>query len=83
MPSRGILFLVVGPSGAGKDGHRWCAQRGRGRESAAEIAERLGRASALTAAGNDVRRIDNSATIAEGVAALVAAMRATPAPGSA
>jgi hypothetical protein len=52
-------------------------------QPARESAEGLDRRSALTAAGNDVRRIDTSATIAEGVAALVAALRPTPAAGSA
>jgi ribose 1,5-bisphosphokinase len=55
----------------------------RGREDAAAIAERLDRAAALTVGGKDVVRIDNSGTIAEGVAAFVAALRAATRSGPA
>ncbi|HYM04896.1 MAG TPA: phosphonate metabolism protein/1,5-bisphosphokinase (PRPP-forming) PhnN, partial [Stellaceae bacterium] len=46
----------------------------RGRENAAEIAERVARAGAVAVSGPDVVRIDNSGTIAEGVARLRAAL---------
>jgi phosphonate metabolism protein PhnN/1,5-bisphosphokinase (PRPP-forming) len=46
----------------------------RGRESAADIAKRLARASAVTLDG-DVRRVDNSGDLADAVAAFIAALR--------
>ncbi|HYB55745.1 MAG TPA: phosphonate metabolism protein/1,5-bisphosphokinase (PRPP-forming) PhnN [Alphaproteobacteria bacterium] len=48
----------------------------RGRESAAEIAERLARASYAEPSGPDVIRIENAGALAEAVAAFLAALRA-------
>lgn len=48
---------------------------GRGRESAGEIAERLGREGPLMPAGIAVTEIDNSGTVAEGVGRFTAALR--------
>jgi ribose 1,5-bisphosphokinase len=50
----------------------------RGRETTAEIAKRLERAGAIAVAGGDVRRIDNSGTMDEGIAAFLAALGAAP-----
>ena len=47
----------------------------RGRESAAEIAERLARASYAEPSGPDVVRIENAGALAEAVAAFLAALR--------
>ena len=48
----------------------------RGRESAAEIAERLVRASYAEPSGPDVIRIENAGALADAVAAFLAALRA-------
>ena len=48
----------------------------RGRESAAEIAERLARAPYAAPSGPEVVRIENVGTLAEAVAAFLAALRA-------
>jgi phosphonate metabolism protein PhnN/1,5-bisphosphokinase (PRPP-forming) len=49
--------------------------KARGREDAADIAQRLARASAVTVEGPDVVSVVNDGTPAEGVAAMVAAIR--------
>lgn len=52
---------------------------GRGRESPAEIEERLARAAAFTLAGPDVVVLNNDGALAEAVARFVALLQKTPA----
>lgn len=52
---------------------------GRGRESPAEIEERLQRAAAFTLAGEDVVRLDNDGPLAETAARFVALLKRRPA----
>jgi ribose 1,5-bisphosphokinase len=46
----------------------------RGRESVEEIARRLDRSSAVAIEGPDVRRVENSGTVADGVSAMLRAL---------
>jgi len=48
----------------------------RGRESVEEIARRIERSEAIAVDGSDVRRVENSGSVADGIAALLSVLRA-------